>query len=96
MVFPHYPLLLEVWMEISMNFHGLETILWPLRAYEHDTPLNIHIWKKMDIQKVKVDHLTLLACLPSTLSLVSNLEVKAPKICAEPFGNAYLIKLIPN
>ena len=32
MVFPHYPLLLEVWMEILMNFHGLETILWPLRV----------------------------------------------------------------
>ena len=26
------------WMEISMNFHGLETIFWPLRVYEHDTP----------------------------------------------------------
>ena len=49
----------------------------------HDTSLNIHIWKKVDIRKVKVDHLTLLACLPYTLSLVSNLEVKVPKICAE-------------
>ena len=26
MVFPHHPLLLEVWMEISMNLHGLQTI----------------------------------------------------------------------
>ena len=31
-VFPHHPLLLEVWMEIAMNFHGSETILWPLRV----------------------------------------------------------------
>ena len=50
----------------------------------------------MDIGKVKVDQLTLLACLPYTLSLVSNLEVKAPKIYAELFGNVYFIKLIPN
>ena len=54
-VFPHHPLLLEVWMEISMNFHGLKTILWPLRVYEHGTPLNIPY---MDNQKVKADHLT--------------------------------------
>ena len=59
-------------------------------------PLICHIWKKMDIRKVKVDHLTLLACLPYTLSLVSNLEVKVPKICAEHFGNVYFIQLIPN
>ena len=26
---------------VGGNFHGLETILWPLRVYEHDTPLNI-------------------------------------------------------
>ena len=26
-VFPNQPLSLEVWMEISMKFHGLETIL---------------------------------------------------------------------
>ena len=31
-VFPHHPLLLEVWMENSMNFHGLETIIWSLRV----------------------------------------------------------------
>ena len=37
-VFPHQPSSLHVWMEISMNFHGLETILWPLRVYGHDTP----------------------------------------------------------
>ena len=63
---------------------------------EHATSLNIHISKKMDIGKVKVGQLTLLTCLPNTLSLVSNLEVKAPKICAELFGNVYFIKLIPN
>ena len=62
---------------------------------EYDTPLNIHIWNKMDIGKVKVDQLTLLACLPYTLSLVSNLEVKAPKICAK-LGNVYFIKFIQN
>ena len=55
MVFPHHPLLLAVWMEISMNFHGLEAILWPLRVYEHVTPLNIPY---MDNQKVKADQLT--------------------------------------
>ena len=37
-VFPHQPLLLEVWMEIAMYFHGLETIIWPLGVYEHDKP----------------------------------------------------------
>ena len=57
---------------------------------------DLHIWKKIDIRKVKVDHLTLLANLPCTLSLVSNLEVKAPKICAEHFGKIYFIKLILN
>ena len=41
-------------------------------------PLIYHIWKKMDIRKAKVDQPTLVACLPYTLSLVSNLEVKAP------------------
>ena len=50
----------------------------------------------MGIGEVEVDQLTLLACLPYTLSLVSNLEVKAPKMCAEHFGNVYFIKLIPN
>ena len=50
-------------------------------------PLYVHIWKKMDIGKGKVDQPTLLSCLPYTLSLVSNLEVKAPKIYAELFGN---------
>ena len=44
----------------------------------------------MDIRKVKVDHLTLLACLPYTLSLVLNLEVKTPQICTEHFGNKNL------
>ena len=58
--------------------------------------LNIHIWKKMDIGKVKVDQLTLHACLPYTLSQVSDLELKAPKICTKLFGNVYFIKLIPN
>ena len=46
--------------------------------------------------KVKVDQLTLLACLPFALSLVSNLEVEVPKICAEHFCNVYFIKFIPN
>ena len=46
----------------------------------------------MDIRKVKVDHLALLACLPYTLSLVSILEVKVPEICAECFGNVYFTK----
>ena len=63
---------------------------------EHDTPLNIHIWKKMDIRKVKVDHLTLLACLPYNLSLVSILEVKGPEIFAECFGNVYFTKFSQN
>ena len=45
----------------------------------------------MDIWDVKAGQLTLLACLPCALSLVSNLEVKAPKICAELFGNVYFI-----
>ena len=40
---------------VDGNFHGLETILWPLRVYEHDTPLNIPY---MDSQNVKADQLT--------------------------------------
>ena len=32
MVVPHHTLLQEVWMEISIHLHGLETILWPLRV----------------------------------------------------------------
>ena len=50
----------------------------------------------MDIGKVKVDQLTLLACLAHTLSQVSNLEMKGPKVCAECFGNVYFIKLVTN
>ena len=50
----------------------------------------------MDIWKVKVDQLTLLACLPCTLSLVSNLEVETSKIYVELFDNINFIKLIPN
>ena len=61
---------------------------------EHATPPTIYIWRKMDIGKVKVDHLTLHICLPYTLSVVSNLKVKAPKICAEHFGNVYFNKII--
>ena len=54
--------------------------------------LIIHIWKKMDIRKVKVDHQTILACLPWALSLVSSCEWDAPKICAKHFNNMYFIK----
>ena len=50
---------------------------------------------KMDIRKVKADQLTLLVCLPHTLSLVS-MEEEASKICVELFGNIYFIYLIPN
>ena len=46
----------------------------------------------MDIRKVKVDHLTILACLPCTLSLVSHFGVEAPKICAKHFDIMYFIK----
>ena len=34
-VFPHQPTFA---VSVDGNFHGLETILWPLRVYEHDTP----------------------------------------------------------
>ena len=78
------------------NFHGSETVFWPLRVYEHDIPLIYHIWKKMDIRKVKVDHLTLLVSLPGTLNLVSKLEVEASGFCVEFYGNIYFIYLIPN
>ena len=54
--------------------------------------LNIHTWKKMDIRKVKVDHLTILACLPCTLILVSSFEGETPKICAKHFDNMYFIQ----
>ena len=56
-------------------------------------PLKYHIWKKMDIWKVKVGQLTVLACLPCTLSLVSNLEVETSKIYVELFGNIYFMKI---
>ena len=46
----------------------------------------------MDIRKVKVDHLTILACLPCTPSLVSSFEREAPKICAKHFDNVYFIR----
>ena len=46
----------------------------------------------MDIRKVKVDHLTILACLPCTLSLVSSFEVEAHEIYAKYFDNMYFIK----
>ena len=46
----------------------------------------------MDIRKVKVDHLTILACLPCSLSLVSGFEVEAHKICVKHFDNVYFIK----
>ena len=45
-----------------------------------------------DIGKVKVDHLTLLACLPCTLSWVSGFKVEAHKICAKHFDNVHFIK----
>ena len=47
----------------------------------------------MDIGKVKVDQLTLLACLPDTLSLVSNVELKTPKICTEHFGSVCFLNV---
>ena len=46
----------------------------------------------MDIRKVKVDHLTILACLPCTLCLVLHFEVETHKICAKHFDNMYFIK----
>ena len=46
----------------------------------------------MGIKKVKVDYLTLLACLSFTLNLVSSFEVEAHKICAKHFDNVYFIK----
>ena len=46
----------------------------------------------MDIRKVKIDYLTILACLLCTLSLVSSFEGEAPKICAKHFDNMYFIK----
>ena len=46
----------------------------------------------MDIRKVKVDHLTLLACLPSTLILLLSFEVEEHKICTKHFDNVYFIK----
>ena len=54
-VFSHDPLSMKVWMEISMHFHCLETIIWSLRVYVHDTPLNIPY---IDNLKVKADQLT--------------------------------------
>ena len=50
----------------------------------------------MDIMKVKFDHMNLFAHLPYTLSLVSYLEVKAPKLCPECFDNVYFTKFIQN
>ena len=44
----------------------------------------------MDIMKVKADQLTLLACMPCTLSLVSNLEEETSGICVGLFGHRYL------
>ena len=56
---PHQPLLLEVWMEISMNFHRLETICMAFdNIWAWHTPLIYHMWKKTGIQKVKADQLT--------------------------------------
>ena len=46
----------------------------------------------MDIRKVKVDHMTSLACLPCTLSLFSSFEVEAHTICANHYDNVYFIK----
>ena len=51
-VFPHHPLSLSMWMEISMHFHCLETIIWSLRIYVHDTP------PLYTNPKVKAGHLT--------------------------------------
>ena len=50
----------------------------------------------MDIRKVKTDQLTLPACLPCALSLVSNLEEETSGICVELLANIYFIYLIPN
>ena len=75
-----------------MNFQGLDTILWPLGVYDPDTPLHLPNMGKMDIRKVKADQLTLLACMPYTLSLVSNLEEETSGICVGLFGHRYFIK----
>ena len=50
----------------------------------------------MDIKKVKVDHLILLACLPTSFSLVWNLEKETPRIYVGLFGNIYFQNLIQN
>ena len=99
----HTPLIYHIWKWEGQGWSadsvwGSRLISWlgvKVKA-EHAHPLNIYIWKKMDIRKVKVDHLALLAYLPCTLSLVSNLEVKAPTICAEHFGNIYFTKFSQN
>ena len=68
-----------------MNFHGLETILWPLIVYKPDTLPFLPNMGKMNIRKVKVDQLTLLVCMSYTLSLVSNLEEETSGICVGLF-----------
>ena len=60
------------------------------------TPLIYHIWETMGIRKVKTDQLTFFACLPCTLSLVSNLEEETSRICVELYGNISFIYLIRN
>ena len=77
-----------------MDFHVLETILWPLQEYmslPHPFSTNMG---KVDIRKVKADQQILLPpCMPSPLSLVSNLEEKASGFCIDLFGNRYFIFL---
>ena len=75
-----------------MNFQGLDTILWPLRVYEPDQPPLSTKHGKMDIRKVKADQLTLLACMPYTLCLVSNLEEETSEVCVGHFGTRYFIQ----
>ena len=63
------------------------------RVYVPAIPHFLPIWIKMDIRKVKVDQLTLLACIPCSLSLVTNLEEEASVICIGLFGHRYFIKI---
>ena len=52
---------------------------------------HFHIWKKMDILKVKDGHLILLACLPIAPSLVWKVDGATPNLWQVVWQNIYFI-----
>ena len=81
-------------VSVDGKFHGFPWLVDYYLIFENicawHIPLIYHIWKKMDIRKVKVDHLTLLACLPLSLGLVCSLVEEATRIYAGLFGNIFI------